>query len=145
VFCYERVERWNDAQSRERARPCSVCSLGKVRMECRCAIKGRTVRQLVLFARQRILEASPRGVEHGVTLYRTQESIFLYEEKKPRKLTWKPARRLNCGLTPGAANDACEHHMHYMHVVPIWKKGHKAAFTRLRVALLHALFSGAGE
>jgi hypothetical protein len=37
-------------------------------------------------------------VEHGVTLYRTQELIFLYEEKKPRKLTWKPARRLNCGL-----------------------------------------------
>jgi hypothetical protein len=35
--------------------------------------------------------------------------------------------------------------MHYMHVVPIRKKGHKAAFTRLRVALLHALFSGAGE
>jgi hypothetical protein len=36
-------------------------------MEFRCAIKGRTVRPLVLFARQRILEASPRGVEHGVT------------------------------------------------------------------------------
>jgi hypothetical protein len=48
-------------------------------------------------------------------------------------------------VTPGAANDACEHHMCYTHVVRIWKKGYKAAFTRLRAALLHALFSGAGE
>jgi hypothetical protein len=48
-------------------------------------------------------------------------------------------------ITLGAANDACEHHMHYTHLVHIWKKDYKAAFTRLRVALLHALFSGAGE
>jgi hypothetical protein len=48
-------------------------------------------------------------------------------------------------LTLGAANDTCEHHMHYTHVVHIWKKGYKAALTRPRAALLHALFSGAGE
>jgi hypothetical protein len=34
-------------------------------------------------------------------------------------------------LTPGAANDPCEHCMCYMHVVPIWKKGYEATFTRL--------------
>jgi hypothetical protein len=49
-------------------------------------------------------------------------------------------------LTLGvAANNTCEYHMYYMHVVPIQKKGYKAAFTRLRVTLLHALFSSAGE
>jgi hypothetical protein len=48
-------------------------------------------------------------------------------------------------LSPGAANNTCEHHMHYMYVVHMWKKGYKAAFTRLKVALLHAFFSGAGE
>jgi hypothetical protein len=31
------------------------------------------------------------------------------------------------------------------HVVCIWNKGYKATFTRLRAALLHALFSGTGE
>jgi hypothetical protein len=52
---------------------------------------------------------------------------------------------INHSLTLGAANNTFEHRMHYTHVVPIWKKGYKAAFTRLRAALLHALFSGAGE
>ena len=45
----------------------------------------------------------------------------------------------NAVITPGAANNACEHHMRWMHVVCMWKKGYKAAFSRLRVALSHAL------
>ena len=58
---------------------------------------------------------------------------------------WDPAAYFKCkvvsctNITPRAANDACEHHMWWMHVVCMWKKGYKAAFSRLRAALSHAL------
>jgi hypothetical protein len=54
----------------------------------------------------------------------TEEEIKLLCTVLQEKLSKLAQQRHNdVHLTPGAANDACEHHMHYMHVVHIWKKG----------------------